>query len=189
VLDGCESGKHYVRGWSEKQGRQDAKENENRFTRLAYDNDAGYLYLFFRFQPSVTEPYQDQFAEVPLGASLGSASQLLEIEIGPKTATAGAASDEDPRSNVAKIAVGLGSEGFDAGVNYTLSRWDPAKKQFSREVRKEDSSRSYALIAHGRDGIEIALPLRDLGVAPGQTIELAFSRDGESLPSCLIRLK
>ena len=54
-----------------------------------------------------------------------------------------------------------------------MKRWDAATKEFSQDVRQESSRSDFPLIAHGKDGIEIALSLTDLRQSKGSKFTLA----------------
>jgi len=62
-------------------------------------------------------------------------------------------------------------------VEYDIKLWDPALKDFSRRIRRESSRSEFPLIAHGKEGVEIAFPLADLQKHKGDKFTFACWED------------
>jgi hypothetical protein len=157
-----------------------------------YDNDDKFFYLFFKFRPNIQERYDKHHSTGALG--------YLYIDTDANTNTGCSGFDSSPIPGMAadKYLSGTatipGSEiqiyfpiGFywndvtsGCYVSYTMKRWDAAAKSFVQIVRTEDSRKDASLIAHGKDGVEVAIPLADLGLAKGS--EFAFTFCGDLVP-------
>jgi len=137
-----------------------------------WDNDDAYLYLFLKCKPSVQERYDKTHRTGALG--------YLYIDTDLDSDTGAGDEDSDGQSTVrgAEVQIYLPT-GFslsadkDALVMYEMKRWDSKSKLFSQDVRTENSRSTSSLIAHGKDGVEIALLLSDLKVAKKQKFNLA----------------
>jgi hypothetical protein len=158
------------------------------FHQYYEDNDSNYLYLFFKFKPSIQERYD----KTPEGGDLDLGLGTLYIDTDANTNTGCTDLDTGgvPQSDHFRSGTGTipGSEiqisllfGIYADpetnlcyLSYEMKRWDPAAKSFDQTVRTADSREERALIAHGADGVEVALLLSDLRVTQGSKIALAY---------------
>jgi len=147
-----------------------------------YDNDDAYLYLFFKCVPTVQQRYEKQHAAGDLG--------YLYIDSDMNTNTGSTDRGHGFAGFVGsdfEIYLPLGvyhrfspTNGEQSGcyVCYELKRWDPSSKSFGQEVRKEESVTASPLIAHGNDGVELALPLSDLGLKKGNKLSFVCWEGG-----------
>lgn len=140
------------------------------------DSDSNYLYLFFKFKPSIQERYDRTHS----GGALG----YLYIDTDANTNTG--CTDLDAEGGTVSgseiqiyfpIGIYMNLETNGCDVSYEIERWNSASKNFDETVRTADSRDSEGLIAHGEDGVEAALPLADLQVTGGSHISLAFWGD------------
>jgi hypothetical protein len=60
-------------------------------------------------------------------------------------------------------------------VYYEIKHWDSTKSQFSKEIRTEDSRNGSPLIAHGKDGVEMAILLDDLHLTKGSKFLITYN--------------
>jgi len=149
------------------------------FHQFYEDNDSNYLYLFFKFKPSIQERYNN----TPVGGDLDLDLGCLYIDTDANTNTG--CTEFDAKAGMGTIP---GSEiqiSFPTGIyadtatngyyiSYEIKRWNSATKSFDQAMRAADSRDSASLIASGEDGVEVALLLSDLQVAEGNQISLAF---------------
>jgi hypothetical protein len=144
-----------------------------------YDNDDTHLYLFFICKPSVQERYDRTHSSGALG--------YLYIDRDMSTNTG--ASGRPPLGADIEIWLPTGfsisfSESKGSRTNCFIGcevkGWDAASKEFKKEIRKSESSDAEPFVAHGKDGVEIALLLSDLGVRKGSKFSL-YCLEMESL--------
>lgn len=158
--------------------------------QVYFASDRDYLYAFLRCSPTIRQRFAedqttDQFCEL-----------FLDTDGNPATGCKGveAFNYGDISGYETKVWIMLLVH-FDTrtrrtspNVGYVLYRPD-AKGKFSFEKPVPDSRRSsgdpHALIEHGFDGVELAIPLKALVLEPGATARLllvevanSFSRDG-----------
>lgn len=141
-------------------------------------NDSDYLYIMMRTVPSVSE----RFKKDP--ATGGVCDLFLDIDSNPKTGCANA------------WVMGYGElDGYEFKIWITLGVWYEKgrrwpfviykvyrsnKDKFSEDIAKASSigdEGDKRLIAHGKDGIELAIPLRHLEVQSGQVVRILLSED------------
>jgi hypothetical protein len=144
--------------------------------QLYYDNDETYLYLFLKFKPTVQERYDKKRTSGAFG--------YLYIDSDLNTNTGSTNIDADGSSTIpgADIQIWLpvgvysrySAEGTRSGcsVSYDIRRWDPVSKLFQQEIRKAESTEANSLVAHGKDGVEIAILLSDLQLRKGSKFSL-----------------
>jgi len=131
---------------------------------LYYDNDTNYLYLFFKSEPTLEESYEIR----PGSGALG----YLYIDSDMNTNTGVKRPSTVPGTDI-EIYLPIGS-GSPPSVHYWMKRWDYALS-FNQEVRQESSKSPASLIAHGKHGVELALPLVDLQMSKGRKFALYYS--------------
>jgi hypothetical protein len=141
-----------------------------------YCNDDTYLYLFLRCNPTLQERYE----------KIGASGMLAWLYIDSDSNPATGASQKDESGNSAmlgtdiRISVPIGIyTKMDPGqvikgcnVLYRIENWDGNSKDFSASAFNQDSKESGSLIAHGKDGVEIALPLSVLRKRKGDRFDL-----------------
>lgn len=159
--------------------------------KIYYDYDNNYLYLFFKFAPSIQEVYDKQHKLLSYGGPL-----YIDTDANTNTGCTDWDTQNIPpppdvppnewhagNSTIpgAEIQVSFGSgwwadsSGSGCTVYYEIERWDAATKTFANHtVRKEESSDASPLIAHGKDGVEAALLLSDLQLSPTNKFALTF---------------
>ncbi|MBI3849020.1 MAG: hypothetical protein HY298_01835 [Verrucomicrobia bacterium] len=144
---------------------------------LHYDNDGAYLYLFVKCKPSVQERYDKRHS----AGSLGS----IYIDSDSDTNTGATGRDASGMATVPgadieiPLLVGIymstgGCRKDQSGcyVSYEVKLWDSAKNSFSSGTHEASSRSEVPLIAHGTDGVELAIPLADLNKARGDSFDL-----------------
>lgn len=143
------------------------------------DNDDKYLYLFFKCKPTIDEILKKKH----------SLENLEDIYIKSSTDKNGHCSKRDslgnstlPGANIQiQLPAGWAYDSSSAQstlgdlyVQYRLALWNSVTKCFDRDVLIEDSRSSFPLIAHGKDGVEMAIPLKDLHLVKGSNFAIAY---------------
>jgi len=175
-IDGrFEDWKGYQVGWQEtgldwsKVDRKPAFEGID-LKEFYYDNDDTYLYLFFKCKRTVEESYNKTHARGALG--------YLYIDCDMNTNTGAIDQDRVPGADI-EIWIPIGfysdhpaAQGTQSGcfISYEAKRWDASSKMFKQVVCRADSRDPSPLVAHGKDGIEIALLLSEVGVRKGSKV-------------------
>ena len=154
------------------------------------DTNKEYLYVFLTCEPTIEEYaktdafsgilaylYVDKDRDSKTGASVTDSSgndgmHGAEFQIWV------------PITSWAKLEGGKAFSGI--SVSYSLNSWDSKTNDFDRQIREEDATDDGALIAEGRDGVELAVPLNELGLASGENFEFlalewATNRESEIL--------
>jgi hypothetical protein len=142
-----------------------------------YDNDNNYFYLFFKFKPTVQERWDKNHSSGDLG--------YLYIDTDANTNTGCSNVDADGTSTIPgaeiqiyfPIGFYMNEAGSGCYVACETKRWDAAIKSFAQTVRTEDSRENAPLIEHGKDGVEVAIPLADLGLVKGNEFAFTFWGD------------
>ena len=142
--------------------------------QVHFRNDEDFLYVFLRTSPTV----QKRFADT------GSSGELCDVFFDTDNDSATGCTDVDG-FDYGKIngydfrlwvplGVQSGSEGSLPFVSYELQPADASGRFMFNAVIASQSVDSNALIQHGEEGVEMAIPLEPLGVKPGSTIRLLF---------------
>ena len=157
--------KSYQTGWKETRSLAerglDMGERFVDLKELYYDNDAHYLYLFFKCEPTLKE----------LGGGSGDLGYLY-IDSDMNTNTGVKPPATVPGTDI-EIYLPTGS-GRKPVVQYWMKRWDYAFS-FNQDVRQESSDAPATFMAHGKHGLELALPLADLQMSKGRKFALYYS--------------
>lgn len=136
-----------------------------------YDNDESYLYLFLICKPSVQERFDRSqssgalgyfYIDLDMSTNTGSSEKMpfgTDIEIWLPTGFTMVVSD--PKSSPTNCFIACEVKG-----------WDAASKDFEKMIRKGDSNDPEPFVAHGKDGVEMALLLSDLGLRKGSKFSL-----------------
>ena len=164
----------YRTGWEEtgKEGRGDWGDDID-IKQLYYSNDDNYLYMFFRCKPSIEQRHAEtkasgRFANLYIDSDSDKTTGVAETDSRGNVATQGADIEISiPIGTYVGFEVPAGAVecGF---VTYSVRKWNPSSRSFDIEIREEMSMAPGSLIAHGSDGVEIALPLSDLNKARGE---------------------
>jgi hypothetical protein len=146
-----------------------------------YQNDGKWLYLFFRSNPSLAERYaknklSGMVAELYFDTDSSAATGARKIEGSRSPAIRGGAM---PGIDVTCwVPIGVGMRGFPDGrsekiygVTYNIRVWEPRQHKFAIQRTRSESWEPRSLIAHGKDGFELAIPLSDLRQRPGDTFD------------------
>ncbi len=146
-----------------------------------YKNDEKWLYLFFKSNPSLAERFErDKFsgmvAELYFDTDRLPATGATKIKGSRCPAISGGTM---PGIDVTCwVPIGVGMRGFPDGrsetfygVEYRIHVWDPMRRKFAIKRTISESWEPHSLIAHGKDGFELAIPLTDLGMRPGDTFD------------------
>ena len=155
---------NYKVGWPETGKEGVSSEHDIDVKEFYYITDNNYLYLFFKCIPSILERYQKH--------SFSGNFAYLYIDSDSNKGTGASKIDHSCNSAMLgtdyRIWVPLTSP---CGVWYDIHKWDSSSKDFSIQIRRELSSRSNSLIAHGDDGVEIALLLSDIQMSQGHKFD------------------
>jgi hypothetical protein len=138
-----------------------------------YDNDETYLYLFIKCKPTVQERYDKTHSSGALGYI------YIDEDMNPTTGASDRDADGQSTISGAEIQIYLPTgfsirNGTLSGCHliYDMKRWNAASRLFDKNIRKANSKDPKPLVAHGGDGVEIALLLSDLGVRKGSKFTL-----------------
>jgi hypothetical protein len=130
------------------------------------------LYLFFKCIPSILERYKKYgfsgiFAYLYIDSDSNKSTGATKIDHSGNSAMLGT----DFRI---WVPIGVGASVLQSSgcyISYEMHKWNSSSKDFSIQIRKEFSHRPNSLIAHGDDGIEIALLLSDIKMSQGQKFD------------------
>ena len=157
------------------------------FTEFYEDSDSNYLYLFFKFKPSIQEKYEKKHSSGALGylyidtdANTNTGCTYFDTAGIPQSDTFRAGTSTISGSEIQiyfPIGFYINTETDGCYISFEIKRWNTITNTFSQTVRIADSRDSNALIAHGKDGVEAALLLSDLQPIKGNKITLAFWGD------------
>lgn len=153
--------------------------DSEKIKRFFYDNDDNYLYIFFKLDRTLDQIYGKRYVGFDFGE--------LFFDIDMNTNTGCGASE---RSGVGAL---IGSElriqifgGFyaknDSGgkfsgryVYYDEASWDSLAQQFDKNVNHQDSiDASHRLIACGKDGMALAIPIDSFNNAKNGQFNMAY---------------
>ena len=146
-----------------------------------YSNDEKWLYLFFKSQPSLEERYRKNKYSGMVGElyfdtdrSSATGGTILR-DVGSPAIRSGAIRGIDVSC---WVPIGVGFRSFPDGrserfygVSYHLRVWDARQQKFAIERTISESGERHSLIAHGKDGFELAIPLADLQIRSGDTFD------------------
>ena len=149
-----------------------------------YDSDDNYLYLFFKFKPTLQERYDKTHSSGALGylyidSDMDTNTGCTDFDTGGTSPIPGIVSGTSTIPGAEfqiyfPIGIYMNSAASGCYVAYEIKRWDSTAKSFAQTVRIADSREGGTLIAHGKDGVEVALLLTDFKLAKGSQISLAF---------------
>ena len=177
-IDGSfEARKGYKEGWKETGGVGFGGAGEDiDIKEFYYRNDKDFIYLFFKCRPTVQERY-DKLHRSGIFA-------YLYIDSDSDRSTGASQTDDSGNSAMLgtdiQIWMPLGvftssnsayGDRKGCSISYAIKLWDPVKKDFAIEIRQEDSKDEGSLIAHGKDGVEVAIPLADLKKTKGDKFD------------------
>lgn len=166
--------------------------NDIDIKEVCVDTDGTYLYVFLTCDPTIAE----RARSVSTSGIL--AYLYVDADRNPRTG----ASQPDSSGNKgmlgaeyqvwvpisASVTVTLGGAAPTRNVtaDYCLKRWEEQTERFGLTVRNESGLDQGSLVADGSDGVELAIPLGDLGCAPGDefdflAIEWACNREDKVL--------
>jgi hypothetical protein len=149
-----------------------------------YTSDEHYLYLFFKFSPPVDQRYTGRSQDgghicfLYLDGDFGWKAESTREAVLAAPEIAGT----DTKISIGFgtcVSVGSGTESAGLCTMYEIARWDPDifDYDFSASSRRERSVDKPVLIKQGRDGVEMALLLSDLGKGRGDKFDLVFQDD------------
>jgi hypothetical protein len=173
-LDGLfQDWQNYKVGWPETGKEGGSFEHNIDIKEFYYKTDNNYLYLFFKCVPSILERYQKYgfsgiFAYLYIDSDSNKGTGATKIDHSGNSAMLGT----EYRIWVPIWVSGTAEHGGRCGISYEMHKWDSSSKDFSIQIRKENPFlRPNSLIAHGDDGIEIALFLSDIKTSQGQKFD------------------
>jgi hypothetical protein len=151
-----------------------------------YDNDDKYLYLFFKCKPTIDEIFNkrhslDNLEDIYIKSDIGKNTGCAERDSLGNSTLPGADIQIQLPAGWAYDSASAQSKFGELYIQYHLARWNSVTKNFDRDVRIEDSRGSFSLIAHGKDGVEMAIPLKALQLVKGS--KFAFAYWEELLPA------
>jgi len=154
--------------------------------KVFFDNDANYLYVFIQCSPSVAERYK----QTQMSGAL--ADIFVDPENNPNTGSPAPAGLSEPSFRGYKfriwvsigVYVGTSSGSF---ISYNLYRFSGQRLDdnggFNAEIPNTGQSSMHpgSLIAEGNDGVELAVPLQEIGLNPQAAARIMISADGNEL--------
>ena len=156
------------------------------------DNDSSYLYVFLQCSPTPAQRYK---VEQSTG---GIASFFFDTDNDRTTGSKGAAVHFHPHKQdglevEVKLEIFVTSEwrpgqgvSGSHGCGWGASLWNADRQEFVAVRDDKQSFMPYStkdtpeLIADGTDGVEVCIPLDQLGVQPGATVRILFREDANS---------
>ncbi|MBW7991093.1 MAG: hypothetical protein FVQ84_13905 [Planctomycetes bacterium] len=176
-LDGLFQDWHnYKVGWPETGKEGVYSEHDIDIKEFYYMTDNNYLYLFFKCTPSILERYQ-KYSFSGTFAWLYIDSDSNKDTGATKIIRWGGSGNSAMLGTEYRISVPIGVyissvlQSSGCHIEYHMHKWDSSSKDFSIQIRKESSYHPNSLIAHGDDGIEIALLLSDIQMSQGQKFD------------------
>lgn len=181
--------KDFKTGWKETGGVGSGTFGDGiDLKQFYYQNDGKWLYLFFKCEPSIEE------RDKKTGHQSGNLAWLyVDSDSSAKTGVIrtddSAILGADIRMWV-PILVGVQSKRVDGkleskrfcGVTLSILGWDQQKKAFSIWKGSSSSRDKHRYIAHGKDGVEIAILLSDLGKSKGDKFDFICVEAAHSEP-------
>jgi len=168
------------------------------FKGCYYDNDQNYLYLFYICTPTLQKEIEHHHAEHGKSSftSHGLGSLWIDLDLDQST---GASTGKTTQPGIVtgaelKLEMSCGvfwqaDRGDESGGNYlefSMSRWKAEKSEFGDTTSRYSSRDDAPLIGHGVNGIEMAIPLKDLNVKKGSLFALSL-REFNTLPGAFTR--
>lgn len=158
-------------------GNQSATCDDFGMQRISVADDSRHLYFFFETRPSIADCFSGS------GRTCGLGEIFIDADNNPDTGDRG-----EQRYNYSR------SPGYDYNLKLVIGQFfdfggkpEPYVEYSLKSVRKdgtfepfgsgESTRKSSKQIAFGPDGVELAIALRDLQLAPGATIRLRFEDD------------
>jgi hypothetical protein len=148
--------------------------SEIKVSHFYYDNDDKFLYIFFKLDRTLDQIY----GKINAGFSFG----CLYFDLDMNTNTGCTQHDQSgistlPGSEV-RIEI-LGGWFIKNGhhgryISYEEAGWNPNTQRFDNDVRHEESLSPSPLIAFGKDGIELAIPLDTLNKTNDGRFNMAY---------------
>ena len=170
------------------------------FKGCCYDNDENYLYLFHLCTPTVLKEIERHHAEHGESSftTHGLASLWIDVD---GNASTGASIGKPNQPQVvagAEIYIPLSCGIFaqvDRGavsrgnyLEFSISKWDSEKTAFADASSRYSTRNNAPLIGHGVDGIEMAIPLKDLNIKKGDRFVLSL-QESNMLPGGTRRIE
>lgn len=183
IIDGLfDDWTEFHTGWEETGGIGNGPFGDHiDLKQLYYKNDERNLYLFFKSRPSLANRYRKN--------KLSGMVAELYFDTDSSAAT-GASKIKGSRSPALRdgtirgvditcwVPIGVGMRSFGDGrserfygVSYSIHAWDARQRKFAIKRTESESWEPHSLIAHGKDGFELAIPLDDLQKRPGETFD------------------
>lgn len=175
TIDGNASDWQDVEPVWEEGGAAGVGNNENGvdIKQVYFDNDEHFLYVFFRTTPTV----QARFDKKPSSGYLGDI--YFDTDNDPSTGCKGVSGhdygDIDGYEFRLWVPLGIrsGSSGEQPFVNYRLRTVDEADGGFALSaIASSKSLDQQPLIAHGEEGVELAVPMKPMDLEPGANVRL-----------------
>lgn len=156
---------------------QGAFEHSVDIKQVYFKNDDRYLYVFMRCTPTIAERYKihpysdimgDLYFDIDNDPATGSGKLFALDEL----------KGEEYKGYEVRVWIPIGvmssSKGETPYVSYDIRSLDNAEFSHMSDF-KQNSFSSRDLIAHGKDGIEFALPLDKLGLQSPKTIRVLLA--------------
>lgn len=141
--------------------------------KVFFDNDSHYFYAFIQCSPTV----QDRYKVTQFSGAIG--QLYFDADNNPETGGPSLMGDSNPKARGYKIKVYLplgvfsGTSGGGAFASYEIYRFTGQNLDdnsgFNAKIPNSDQDDMHpnTLIADGKDGVEVAIPLEMLGMKPG----------------------
>lgn len=191
-LDGCSADwRSFRRGWIEEtlgfEGISKVPRGKGiAFKGCHYDNDQNYLYLFFMCTPTVQQEIERHRAEHGESSFKGQGLASLWIDVDGNNSTGASASKTTGLKVVTgseiyiPLSCGIfwqsdrGAESRGNFLEFSVSKWNSEKNAFADAVSRYSTRNDTPFIGHGVNGVEMAIPLKDLNLNKGDRFALSL---------------
>lgn len=155
------------------------------FKGCYFDNDQNYLYIFYICTPTLRNEIERHHSEHGKSSFTchGLGSLWIDEDNDVATGTPVSRRTQDERVPGAELYIQLscgifwqivrGQESYGNCLDFDIKSWDSKMDSFGDAVCKYSSRDDAPLIGHGANGIEMAIPLKDLHLKKGNIFMLS----------------
>ena len=171
------------------------------FKGCYYDNDENFLYVFYVLTPTLQEMIQRQQAKYGKSSFTchGLGSVWIDSDMDVFTGASVNKETQEKRVPGAEICIQLtcgifwqlvaGKEKHGNFLDYDVRRWDAGKNEFAKAAVSYSSHDEMPLIGHDVNGIEMAIPLKDLRMKKGDGFRLSLQEHNGFIRRTKVEIK
>lgn len=189
VIDGSfDDWRQYQMAWADNKVdsnriKVEGMEAERLFMVTECDSsaDTNYIYLFLKFEPTIETRFRKLNPEGKL-RSFGNVGVLyFDADVDKNTGAQGAGVRDHIVGCDIMISVTAGTFATPSNavtqVSYHMLGWNAESKDFDLLRYSESSVTQHPLVSHGKDGVELAIPIKSLLRVKRDRIVLVFESD------------